>query len=135
MTTFMITMPVPPSASVDDMQYHQAFIHSMNNLANEMAADQTDHDIAVRIHSAIERAARMTETSPAHLARLLVGYGLRAPRHAFPDSFTAYVDNYTRTLGDNPSLSLSRHHDVIDLNDMWQQAAQSGFARHFGAIA
>lgn len=111
----MATMPVPPADSSPDLIYHQAFIRAMNALDCD--------DLSARIHSAIVRAASATETSPAHLARLLASYGLRAPRAAFPDSFTAYVENYTRTLRDNPSLSMVQHHDLLELHEMWTQPA------------
>lgn len=113
----MVTMPVPPEASTSDMAYHQAFIRAMNAIESD--------DIPAKIYSAIDRAAVMTETSPAHLARLLVTYGLRAPRNAFPDSFIGYVDTYTKTLRDNPSLAMVQHHDIIELNDTWTAPVRS----------
>lgn len=113
----MITMSVPPSESSPDLLYHQAFIHAMNALTGDC--------VPTRIYQAIDRASMMTETSPAHLARLLVSYGLRAPKNAFPDSFTAYAETYIRTLRQNPSLSISQHHDIIELYEMWQEPAQN----------
>lgn len=84
-------------------------------------------DVALRILSALERAATRTETSSAHLARLFVSYGLRAPQAAFPESFTNYVESYMTTLKRNPSLSLAQHHDIIELHKMWQMQARSGY--------
>lgn len=113
----MITMPVPPSDSSPDFMYYQAFMHAMNSI------DQTC--LATRIFEALERAAQRTETSSAHLARLFVSYGMRAPAQAFPESFRNYAESYIRTLNDNPSLSMSQHHDIIELHSMWQQPAAS----------
>ena len=114
----MATMPVPPTASSPDLIYHQAFIRAMNALESD--------DLSAKIYSAIDRAAVMTETSPAHLARLLVSYGLRAPRNAFPDSFIGYVETYTKTLNDNTSLAMVQHHDIIELHDSWTRRSQTG---------
>lgn len=112
----MINMPVPPLDTHPDFIYFQAFTRVMSDT-------QQHEDIALRILSAIEQSANRTETSPAHLARLLVSYGLRAPRHAFPESFSNYAETYIRTLNDNPSLSMAQHHDIIELHQMWENAA------------
>lgn len=110
----MITMPVPPLDSHPDFIYFQAF--------NRAMSDHTQHnDLPIRILSAIEQSALRCETSPAHLARLLVSYGLRAPRAAFPESFSNYAETYIRTLDSNPSLSMAQHHDIIELHDIWQE--------------
>jgi hypothetical protein len=109
--TPLYTMPVPPQASHPDHDYYQAFVHVMNRLPHTMA-------IGIKLRTAIENTAEFMRTSPAHVARLLVDYGLRAPRQAFPASFLDYVDA-TRT----PRHAVQRaamDSDVIELKDFWQ---------------
>lgn len=106
----LYTMPVPPGDNSSDFVYHQAFIHAMNRIQNA--------SIATKLRQAIEETADATQTSPAHIARLLVDYGLRAPRHAFPDSFLDYIDSRPE-----PKLSVLRAAedlDVTELKNFWQ---------------
>ena len=106
----LYTMPVPPAESSPDFIYHQAFIHAMNRMQNP--------SIAQKLRLAIEETAQATQTSAAHIARLLVDYGLRAPRHAFPDSFVDFVDSRPE-----PKLAILRAAtdlDVLELKNFWQ---------------
>lgn len=106
----LYTMPVPPADSSPDFVYHQAFVHEMNRVENS--------SIALKLRQAIINTADRTKTSPAHVARLLVDYGLRAPRHAFPDSFVDFVDSRPE-----PKLSVLRAAqdlDVLELKNFWQ---------------
>ena len=106
----LYTMPVPPADSSPDFVYHQAFVHAMNRVENS--------SIALKLRQAIIDTADRTKTSPAHVARLLVDYGLRAPRHAFPDSFVDFVDSRPE-----PKLSVLRAAqdlDVLELKNFWQ---------------
>lgn len=114
--TPLYTMPVPPHASHPDHDYYQAFVHVMNRLPHTMA-------IGAKLRTAIENTAEFMRTSPAHVARLLVDYGLRAPRQAFPASFLDYVDA-TRT----PRHAVTRavmDSDVVELKDFWQTLVPS----------
>lgn len=128
----MINMPVPLPDSSPDFIYYQAFVSAMNA---DPAPDAAAEDIATRILSALERAATRTETSSAHLARLFVSHGLRAPQNAFPESFQNYVETYMTTLKRNPSLSLSQHHDIIELHNMWQMQARQAYMNNNSASA
>ncbi len=106
----LYTMPVPPSDNSPDFLYHQAFVHAMNRIEHP--------SIALKLRQAIEETATKTQTSPAHIARLLVDYGMRAPRHAFPDSFLDYIDSRPE-----PKLSVLRAAqdiDVLELKNFWQ---------------
>lgn len=106
----LYTMPLPPHENSPDYPYYQAFLHSMN---------RTDGaSIAHKIAQSIELTANFTQTSPAHIARLLVDYGLRAPRHAFPDSFVSFIDTHKR-----PRIQIAMdgfEQDVTELKDFWQ---------------
>ncbi len=106
----LYTMPVPPNDNSPDFVYHQAFVHAMNRIETPT--------IALKLRQAIEDTADKTKTSPAHIARLLVDYGLRAPRHAFPDSFLDYIDSRPQ-----PKLHILRaaqDMDVTELKNFWQ---------------
>jgi len=104
------TMPVPPTDSSPDMPYYQAFVHAMNRT---QAAN-----IAEKLRLAITATADTTRTSPAHIARMLVDYGLRAPRAAFPDSFVDYVESRPAPKSFVPVTAVDT--DVIALKDFWQ---------------
>jgi len=89
----LFTMPVPPSDTSADLPYYQAFIHTMHAMGSPFEEDViTAQALAEKLHLAINHTARITQTSPAHIARLLVEYGLCAPPAAFPDSFVEYVE-------------------------------------------
>ncbi len=106
----LYTMPVPPSASSQDHDYYQAFVHIMNRLPRTLA-------IGAKLRTAIEHTADYMRTSPAHVARLLVDYGLRAPRQAFPASFLDFVD---QTPAPRDAIArASMDADVIELKDFW----------------
>lgn len=103
-------MPVPPGESSSDFVYYQSFVYAMNRIQAS--------SIAIKLRQAIEQTATATHTSPAHIARLLVDYGLRAPRHAFPDCFVDYIDSRPE-----PKLSVLRatqDTDVAELKNFWQ---------------
>jgi len=104
------TMPVPPVDSSPDMPYYQAFVHAMNRTKAP--------SIAEKLRTAIALTAELTQTSPAHIARLLVDYGLRAPRNAFPDSFVDYVESRPAPKSFVPVTAVDT--DVIALKDFWQ---------------
>jgi hypothetical protein len=105
----LYTMPVPPSEGSVDFTYYQAFVHEMNRL--------TVPAIGEKLCIAIECTADKTGTSPAHVARLLVEYGLRAPRHAFPHSFVDFVDS--RPEPKMAILRAAQDFDVLQLKDFW----------------
>ena len=109
----LYTMPVPPIETSADFAYYQAFVHEMNRVTTPVAAPA----IGEKLCQAIEATAVRMNTSPAHVARLLVDYGMRAPRHAFPTSFVDYVDNRPE-----PKMSILRaaqDFDVMQLRDFW----------------
>src|SRR5688572_33413892 len=104
------TMPVPPADTSPDMPYYRAFVHAMNR--------SKEPSIALKLRAAIEATAEMTKTSPAHIARMLVDYGLRAPRNAFPDSFVDYVESRPAPKSFVPRVASDE--DVAALKNFWQ---------------
>lgn len=73
--------------------------------------------IGEKLRFAIEMTAAKMGTSSAHVARLLVDYGLRAPRHAFPPSFVDFVD--TTPEPKMAILRAAQDFDVMQLKDFW----------------
>lgn len=106
----LYTMPVPPSSQHPDHEYYQAFVRTMNRLPRTMA-------IGLKLRTAIEKTADFMRTSPAHVARLLVDYGMRAPRAAFPASFLDFVDQTPQPRHAVERAALDS--DVIELKDFW----------------
>lgn len=105
----LYTMPLPPHESSPDYPYYQAFLHSMNRSEGVSIAD--------KIAQAIDMTADFTQTSSAHIARLLVDYGLRAPRNAFPPSFVQFIETPQRA---KPAYAQSGfEQDASELKDFW----------------
>lgn len=68
----------------EDMDIYMRF---MRHLRNVPAGD-----VSVKIVSSIQFTADFLVSSDAHVAKVLVDLGLRAPRQAFPASFLDYAD-------------------------------------------
>ncbi len=104
------TMPVPPAPSSPDLAYYQTFVHAMNRTKAS--------SIAEKLRTAIELTAELAQTSPAHIARMLVDHGLRAPKNAFPDSFVDYVESRPAPKSFVPLAAADA--DVAALRNFWQ---------------
>lgn len=83
------TMPVPPAEGSQAFDYYQQFVREMNK--------SYETQTGIRIKQSIARAAERLNTSPAYMARVLVEYGLRAPRHVFPNEFIVHVEQQNRS--------------------------------------
>lgn len=79
----LYTMPVPPMKDSQAFDYYQQFVHEMNN--------SFEVHTGRRIQQSIERSAKKLHTSSAYMARVLVEYGLRAPKSVFPVDFVSHV--------------------------------------------
>lgn len=120
----LFTMPVPPAETSADLPYYQAFIHCMHEAMAPFEMGFMSHEaMAVRIRDAIEVAAQSTGTSPAHIARLLVAYGLRAPQEAFPSCFIGYVEATARLRPGRAARVPDQ--DVNALHRFWNISAAS----------
>lgn len=104
----LYTMPVPPQEGTQDSQFYQTFVRSMNRVSVKKATD--------RIKQAIERTADACDTSPAYIARILVEYGLRAPRHVFPNDFISFIDDRNKVL---KRLNLPLNGEITELAQFW----------------
>lgn len=85
-----VLLPLPPSLSDaqedkgDDMAVYARFMRHLRNVPNSR--------MEIKVLSAIQFTADITDRSDAHVAKLLVDLGLRAPRMAFPADFLKYAD-------------------------------------------
>ena len=115
----LYTMPVPPAESHPDHEYYQAFVRAMNRLPRQAPVGQ-------KLLTSIQQTADQMGTSEAHVARLLVDYGMRAPREAYPNSFVEFVDRYPipRNAVERAALDT----DVIELKDFWNGLTQQEIA-------
>ncbi len=108
-----ILLPLPPDRNADpqDMELYARFMRYLRHVPNSR--------MEIKILSAIQFTADMSGYSDAHIAKILVDMGLRAPRMAFPASFLEFADNALMRPawavgGPTPSLQeLKAHWDRI----------------------
>ena len=81
-----IALPLPPQSLFEtaDMDVYVRFMRHLRCVPN------SKEDI--KILSAIQFTSDMMDYSDAHIAKILVDLGLRAPRMAFPADFLTFVD-------------------------------------------
>lgn len=108
------TMPVPPLPSHEYFSYYQVFVRAMNNVP------ATAFNQMLRIHQAIDKTAEETESSPAFVARLLVAFGLQAPKKAFPKEFVTYVETRDTSI---QYFQFERSDYLDDLALLWEYEA------------
>ncbi len=80
-----VVLPLPPQMSAeDDMALYARFMRHLRNVPNSR--------MEIKVLSAIQFTADIQDHSDAHVAKLLVDLGLRAPRMAFPADFLRFCD-------------------------------------------
>ena len=84
-------LPLPPAAHMPgshdertDMAIYARFMRYLRHVPNSR--------MDIKILSSIQFTADMLDHSDAHIAKVLVDLGLRAPRMAFPADFLDYAD-------------------------------------------
>ncbi|MGB4056783.1 MAG: hypothetical protein WBK77_01725 [Alphaproteobacteria bacterium] len=82
----IVALPLPPQlyGTGDDMEVYARFMQHLRNVPSSR--------MEIKILSAIQFTADIMDHSDAHVAKLLVDLGLRAPRMAFPADFLKYAD-------------------------------------------
>ncbi len=81
-----IDLPSPQeNCSADDLRLFSRFMKHLRNVPSSRAA--------IKVLSAIQFTADMLDYSDAHVAKVLVEHGLRAPRLAFPADFLEFIDS------------------------------------------
>ena len=87
------------------------------------ATDDSREDI--RILKAIQVTADMLDYSDAHIAKVLIDLGLRAPRMAFPADFLSFADNaLMRGRWEMGAAS----NTLRELQSFWYKAGDDKFA-------
>lgn len=78
----------------------------------------------IKILSSIQFVADTMDYNDAHVSKILIDNGLRAPRSAFPAAFLNFIDvSFTRD-----ALAInSSYNDLRDLALYWQQHGESVF--------
>ncbi len=83
----------------------------------------------IKVLSAIQFTADLTGHSDAHVAKMLIDLGLRAPRLAFPADFLKYADHALMRTGweiGGPSPGLN------ELKGHWDKIGEDRFAAFRG---
>lgn len=117
-----IALPLPPEHSdTTEMDVYARFMRHLRYVPN--SKDE------IKILSAIQFTADMMDHSDAHIAKILVDLGLRAPRMAFPADFLKFADNALMRSGwdiGGPSVAL------YQLKDHWDHIGEDKFAAFKG---
>lgn len=114
-----IILPTPPQplSEKEDSTVYDRFLNHVRHVPNSR--------LEIKILSAIQFTADMLDHSDAHVAKILVDLGLRAPRMAFPVDFLSYIDNALMRSGwevGGPTESL------LELKSHWDQTGEDRFA-------
>lgn len=114
-----IILPLPPEqlSESDEMAVYARFMRHLRNVPNSRAE--------IKILSAIQFTADMLDHSDAHVAKVLVDLGLRAPRMAFPADFLKFTDGAMMRSGwevGGPSSGM------VGLKDYWDVIGEDKFA-------
>lgn len=116
-----IALPFSPHTTAeeqkDEMAIYARFMRHLRHVPNSR--------MEIKILSAIQFTADMLDYSDAHIAKILVDLGLRAPRMAFPADFLGYTDQaLMRSSGEigGPSQGMA------ELKAFWDTIGEDKFA-------
>jgi len=113
-------LPLPPShpaTEKDEMAIYARFMRHLRHVPSSR--------MEIKILSAIQFAADMLDHSDAHVSKILVDLGLRAPRIAFPADFLGFIDQSMMRTGwdvGGPSGGM------VDLKSFWDYIGEDRFA-------
>ncbi len=115
-----IALPLPPEMHKDaDMEIYARFMQHLRHVPNSR--------LEIKILCAIQFTADMADYSDAHVGKVLVELGLRAPRMAFPAEFLSYADQaLMRKSWDVGAPS----DDLQALQRYWNEIGESRFAAY-----
>jgi hypothetical protein len=118
-----VVLPLPPHlpADGDDMALYARFMRHLRNVPNSR--------MEIKVLSAIQFTADMLGHSDAHVAKLLVDLGLRAPRMAFPADFLKYASEAMMRSGWEVGAPT---HGLIALHNHWNRTGEDRFAAFRG---
>lgn len=113
-----VVLPLPPEkAQRQEMDVYIRFMRHLRCVPNSRAT--------IKVLSAIQFTSDFLDCSDAHISKLLVELGLRAPRMAFPAEFLRYADAALMRTGwavGGPSAGL------IALKEYWDKTGEDKFA-------
>jgi hypothetical protein len=117
-----VRLPLPPELhETEDMAIYARFMRHVRHVPNSR--------VVIKVLSALQFTADMLDCSDAHVSKLLVDLGLRAPRAAFPAEFLQYADQ-ALLRGDwdigGPSDGL------LALKAFWDETGEDKFAAFKG---
>lgn len=117
-----LKLPLPPELQAcGDMKVYARFMRYLRCVPNSR--------MEIKVLSAIQFTADILDYSDAHVAKLLVDLGLRAPRVAFPADFLRYADQALMRNGwdvGGPSQG------VLALRDYWNLIGEDKFSAFQG---
>ena len=118
-----VVLPLPPhlTAEGDDMAVYARFMRHLRNVPNSR--------MDIKVLSAIQFTADLLGHSDAHVAKLLVDLGLRAPRMAFPADFLKYADQAIMRSGWEVGAP---SHGILALKSHWDRTGEDKFAAFRG---
>lgn len=112
-----VTLPLPPEMEdAQEMKIYARFMRHLRCVPNSRAE--------IKTLSALQFTADLLNCSDAHVAKVLVDLGLRAPRMAFPADFLEFADQSLMRNGwevGGPSKSL------IELKAFWDETGEDKF--------
>lgn len=117
-----IALPLPPHMADeyrDEMEIYARFMRHLRHVPNNR--------MEIKILSAIQFTADMLDYSDAHIAKLLVELGLRAPRMAFPADFLSYADQALMRRGMETGSPSQGIRQLKEFWDMIGESKLSGF--------
>jgi hypothetical protein len=123
-----IHLPMPPGLEqFQEMDIYSRFMRHLRHVPNSRTE--------IKVLSAIQFTSDMLDCSDAHISKVLVDLGLRAPRMAFPADFLSFVHASLMRSGwevGGPSPSL------IELKAFWDRIGEDkfdGFWRDFPLLS
>ncbi|MCD8497136.1 MAG: hypothetical protein LRZ85_03065 [Alphaproteobacteria bacterium] len=114
-----IVLPLPPqnAALMEEMEIYVRFFRHLRHVPHS----RTD----IKILSSIQFTADFLDHSDAHIAKVLVDLGLRAPRMAFPADFLRFVDDSLHRSGWEIGAPTE---SIIELKLFWDKNGDDKFA-------
>ena len=117
-------LPLPPPSTEerkDEMAVYARFMRHLRHVPNSRKE--------IKVLSAIQFTADMLDYSDAHIAKMLVEMGLRAPRLAFPSEFLSFVDHALMRQGWEIGAPSK---DILELKAYWDGIGEDKFAAFKG---
>ena len=120
--TETVTLPLPPEVHESEtMKVYARFMQHLRCVPNSRQE--------IKVLSAVQFTADMMDHSDAHIAKVLVELGLRAPRMAFPAEYLTFADQSLMRNGwEVGGLSQA----LLELREFWNRQGDDKFAAFRG---